>query len=50
MWLSTKNIHKLPIPEQMKHDITVGQRVINAKQRTLTGEQLPQRDILVNKT
>lgn len=34
-WVNTRNINKLPISKQMKHDITIGQRVILAKGRDI---------------
>ncbi len=34
-WVRTKDVDKLSLPQQMKHDITVGRRVINARERSL---------------
>lgn len=38
MWFSFKEIHKLNLSEQTKHDIVVGQRVIDAAGRKSRGE------------
>lgn len=37
-WFSFKEIAKLQLPEQMRHDILVGQRVIEAAGRKARGE------------
>jgi len=37
-WFSFKEILKLPMTEQMRHDIIVGQRVIAASERKSRGE------------
>jgi hypothetical protein len=37
-WFSFKNIHKLQVAKQTKHDIVVGQRVIEASGRKSRGE------------
>lgn len=36
-WFSFKDVTKLPLPEQIKHDIVVGQRVIDAARRKSEG-------------
>jgi hypothetical protein len=38
-WFSFKDVTKLPIAKQTKHDIVIGQRVIQAAFRTLHGER-----------
>ena len=38
-WFTFKQVLKLQIDEQTKHDIVVGQRVVASKARKLSGEQ-----------
>lgn len=38
-WFNFKQIHKLKISEQVKHDIMVGQRVIDSATRKSLGQQ-----------
>ncbi len=38
-WFTFKQIHKLPMSEQIRQDITVAQRVIDAKTRKRLGQQ-----------
>ena len=38
-WFTFKQVLKLPVEEQTKHDIVVGQRVVASKARKLSGEQ-----------
>lgn len=38
-WVQMKQVDKLPIPAQMKQNITVGKRVINARERSLAETQ-----------
>ncbi len=38
-WFTFKQIMKLPLSEQAKHDITVGQRVIDSRKRKSLGQQ-----------
>ena len=38
-WFTFKQVLKLPIDEQTKHDIVVGQRVVASKARKLSGQQ-----------
>jgi ADP-ribose pyrophosphatase YjhB (NUDIX family) len=48
VWVKLKDIYKLPMPVQMKHDITVGRRVIDAKQRGILDIQSEGEIALIN--